>query len=351
MKHFIIFFLVTILLISCSSSSDIKNNIETNSTKDTIEQYGYIEGYTQGSTFHIKYKMNGDSIPFSEIETILTGIDNSLSIYIDNSIISRINNNDPNVTTDKYFEDVFEMADSVYRISKGMFDMTVGPLVKAWGFTPGGEHNALNIDQITKLKTIVGFDKVKLTDHKLIKSNPKILIDPNAIAQGYTVEAISDYFKTKGITDYMIEIGGEVKAVGVNDKGEFWKIGIDKPIPDDLNLDHELQSIVKVSNKSVCTSGSYRKFIEENGVKYSHEINPKTGLASHHNLLSVTVITENCTYADALATAIMVMGLDEGKKFAEQHKEIEVYLIYSDDKGEFKTWNTPGFEEMTVPMN
>ena len=351
MKTYFFLLYVVLFASSCSSNSSENNSNEKDTLSSFTGQYAFLEGNTQGSTFHIKYKMNGDSIKMSDIYSILNGIDNSLSLYKENSIISRVNNNDTAVKTDKYFEDVFAMADSVYRISGGLFDMTVGPLVKAWGFSPGGDHKQLDIKKITQLKNIVGFNKVKIENHKVIKSDPRILLDPNAIAQGYTVEVVSDYMISKGITDYMIEIGGEVKVVGLNAKGELWKVGIDKPISDELNIYRELQSIVAITNQSICTSGSYRKFVEENGVKYSHEINPKTGYATHHNLLSVTVVTPNCTFADAVATAIMVMGLEEGKKFVENHKEIEAYFIYSDEKGEFQTWNSPGFSIMLMPEN
>lgn len=350
MKYLTLLLFIACFSFACSNNTAENKVSEQITTNPLTGQYGYLEGSAQGGAFHIKYKMNGDSIRISEISTILNEINNSLSLYNDNSIVSRINNNDTSVTTDKYFEDVFAMGDSVYKLSNGLFDMTVGPLVKAWGFSPGG-HKELSSKQISKLKSLVGFNKIKLENHKLIKSDPKILIDPNAIAQGYTVEVISDYLISKGITDYMIEVVGEIKVKGLNDKGEPWKVGIDKPSEENLNASNELQIIVAITNNSICTSGSYRKFVEEEGIKYSHTINPKTGYPTHQNLLSVTVVTPNCTYADAVATALMVMGLEEGKKFVENHKEIEAYFIYSDKKGEFKTWNSSGLNSMLKPVN
>jgi len=343
---FVLYFASCFLLISCSNNNDLKT-INSDSVNNNLQKYDYMEGNTQGSTFHIKYKINGDSIKISDIYSIFSEIDNSLSIYIDSSIISRINNNDTSVTTDKYFEDVFAMSDSVYKLSNGLFDITVGQLVKAWGFTPGG-HKKLDTKQISKLKAHVGFNKIKLINHKLLKSDSRILLDPNAIAQGYTCEVVADYFISKEISDYMIEIGGEVKTKGLNDKGKLWKIGIDKPI--DENRERELQTILLVTNTSVCTSGSYRKFVEENGIKYSHTINPKTGYPTHQNLLSVTVVTQNCTYADAVATALMVMGLDDAKKFVENHKEIEAYFIFVNKKGEYETWNSERLNSMIKPL-
>jgi len=347
MKRIYLILFVCCFTFACDNNTNESNIIKNDSINNKLQNYDYFEGNIQGSTFHIKYKINGDSIKISDIYSIFSGIDSSLSIYIDSSIISRINNNDTSVTTDKYFEDVFAMSDSVYKLSNGLFDVTVGPLVKAWGFTPGG-HKKLDPKQISKLKQHVGFNKIKLINHKLLKSDSRILLDPNAIAQGYTCEVVANYFISKGISDYMIEIGGEVKTKGANDKGKPWKIGIDKPI--DENQERELQTILLVTNTSVCTSGSYRKFIEENGIKYSHTINPKTGYPTHQNLLSVTVITPNCTYADAVATALMVMGLAHAKKFVENHKEIEAYFIFVNKKGEFETWNSERLNSMIKPL-
>lgn len=341
---FIFYFAAYVFTVSCSNNNNSKTK-NTDSANKNLPNYGYIEGNTQGSTFHIKYKINSDSIKSTEIYSILSEIDNSLSIYINSSIISRINNNDTTVLTDKYFEDIFAMSDSVYKLSDGLFDITVGQLVKAWGFTPGG-HNKLDPKQISKLKAYVGFNKIKLINHKLIKSDSRILLDPNAIAQGYTCEVVADFFDSNGISDYMIEIGGEVKTKGLNDKGELWKIGIDKPISENENQERELQTILSVTNISVCTSGSYRKFIEENGIKYSHTINPKTGFPTHQNLLSVTVVTPNCAYADAIATSLMVMGVEKGKKFVKNHKEIEAYFIFSNKNGALETWNSEGLNKM-----
>lgn len=345
----VLYFALLFFIYSCSNNSDSKSVSNTDSVKKSTPIYAYLEGNTQGSTYHIKYKINDDSIKQQEIENIFKEIDNSLSIYIDNSIISRINNNDSTVITDKYFEDVFAMSDSVNKISNGLFDITVGPLVKAWGFTPGG-HKKINPQQIAKLKSNIGFNKIKLVNHKLIKASPNIILDPNAIAQGYTCEVVANFFENKGITDYMIEIGGEIKIKGLNDKGESWRIGVDKPIKEDVNSERQLQTILAITNNSVCTSGSYRKFIEENGIKYSHTINPITGYPTHHNLLSVTVVTPNCTYADAVATSLMVMGLDDAKKFIQNHKEIEAYLISSNKKGEFETWCSDGLKSLIVPL-
>jgi len=350
MKKRLIFVLFTGFAFACSNNSTENKSSENNTSENKIPEYNYMEGYTQGTTFHIKYKINGLSIKISEIYSILNDINKSLSIYLDSSIVSRINNNDTTVKTDKYFEDVFFTGERVYKLTDGLFDITVGRLVKAWGFTPGG-HNKINPKKISELKSLVGMNKVKIENHKLIKSDSQILIDPNAIAQGYTVEVVSDFLTSKGITDYMIEIGGEVKVKGLNDKGELWKVGIDKPIQETETQYRELETIIAITDNSICTSGSYRKFVEENGIKYSHTINPKTGYPTHHNLLSVTIVTQNCTYADAVATGIMIMGLEEGKKFVENHKEIEAYFIYADKKGTFQTWSSPRLSTMLKTVN
>ncbi len=171
-------------------------------------------------------------------------------------------------------------------------------------------------------------------------------MDVNAIAQGYTVDVISGFFENKEIFNYLVEIGGEVKTRGTKAKGESWKIGVDKPYDYNFIPGRDLQVILSLSNRSLATSGNYRKFIEEDGIKYSHSINPKTGYPVRNNLLSVTVVAEDCMTADAYATAFMVMGLEESRKIVLTEKDLEIYFIYSDEKGEFQTYHTLGFDRL-----
>jgi thiamine biosynthesis lipoprotein len=342
MKNFTLILFITSISFACSN-----NSTEKGSDKALIGQYVHFTGNTQGTTFSIKYKIVTDSIQLSEITALFDNINNSMSEYVDSSIISRINNNDPNVKTDNLFNAVYNASVKVYQKTDGYFDITVAPLVKAWGFLPSAKVK-LDQTKVDSMKQFVGMNKIKLENNQIVKEDPRIQLDLNSIAQGFTVDYVSLYLETNKITDYMVEIGGEVRTKGLNDKGEVWKVGIDNP---EATEENPLQTIIAISRKSVTTSGSYRKFFEEDGIKYSHTINPKTGYPTHHNLLSVTIIADNGTIADGFDTPIMVMGFEKGKEFVETHKFLEAYFIYSDDKGVLKTWQSNGMTKYILPPN
>ena len=303
-----------------------------------------IEGYAQGSTYHITYidKQNRDFQV--EIEKLLTDFDNSLSTYNPNSIISRINSNKKNVVVDNYFITCFNKAKEVWQNTEGAFDPTVYPLVNAWGFGPGKKQKIekTKIDSILKF---VGFDLIKLKGNKVIKKDPRVALDFNAFAQGYSVDVVSEFLNSKGITSYIVEIGGEVYAKGKNINNEFWKIGIEKPI-DNKESENPLKAIVNLENLAIATSGNYRRFIIEDGVKYAHHLDPKTGYPTKNNLLSASIIAKECITSDAYATGILVMGLEKAKVFLESHPEIQAYLIYSDEKGNYQVFETPGLNSI-----
>lgn len=307
-------------------------------------EYKKIHGQTQGTTYHIKYEDRKGRDLQPRIDMLLRKFDLSLSTYDPQSLISRINNNE-DVRVDRYFRKVFHKAEEVYHISDGAFDITVAPLVNAWGFGPktGAETDSAAIDSILQY---VGMDKVKLEGSYIVKENPNIQLDVNAIAQGYSVDVVAEFLERKGIVNYLVEIGGELKTKGVNDKGELWKIGIDKPIDNNFIAGKDLQAIARLNNKALATSGNYRKFYEKDGVKYAHSINPKTGYPVLSRLLSTTVMTNDCMTADAYATAFMIMGLEKSIMLLSDQKTIEAYLIYSDDEGNFKTYMTPGMKDV-----
>lgn len=301
-------------------------------------EFIFMEGFTQGGSFHIKYEPNPDSVSVQEIYKLLNDISASLSIYDSNSIISRINKNDSTVKADRYFIEVFRESYKIYQQTEGLFDITVAPLVKYWGFLPNDTivKNSMVIDSLLML---VGMDKVHLKGDMVIKDNSAIQFDVNAIAQGYTVDKVAMLLESKNIKNYMVEVGGEVKVKGLNPEGGFWKVGVDKPIENSDETSRELQSILMLTDIALATSGSYRKYVELDGVKYSHTINPTTGYPTHHHLLSVTILAPTATLADALATAIMVMGLEKGKRFVLENK-LSAYFIFSDDSGKLNTWMT-----------
>ena len=223
-------------------------------------------------------------------------------------------------------------------MTDGAFDITVGPLVKAWGFGPDAHKNFTESKRDSLLR-LVGMNKVSLVNGRLVKSDPHISLDVNAIAQGFSVDVICRLFDNLGIKNYLVEIGGEVRAKGKK-AGKLWRIGIDKPVDNNMTPGQSLQAILKMTDKAISTSGNYRKFYIEDGVKYSHEIDPKTGYPAKNTLLSVSIIASECAVADGIATACMVIGKDRTIEFLRVHPEFEAYLIYSDNTGNFKTWTS-----------
>jgi thiamine biosynthesis lipoprotein len=306
--------------------------------------YVYLEGFTQGTTYSIAYE-SLDNINYQkEIETLLANFDSSLSTYNESSVISQINYNKSNIT-DEYLRVVYKKSEEIYKQTNKAFDLTVAPLVNAWGFGFKNKEEITNA-KIDSILEFVGFNKVSLKDTIIIKSDPRIMLDVNAIAQGYSVDLAAELLEAKGISNYLVEIGGEVKAKGVNNKGKAWRIGIDKPFDNNNIPGQDLQAIVKLNNKSLATSGNYRKFYERDGIKYSHTINPKTGYPVTHSLLSTTVIANDCMTADGYATAFMVMGLEEAYLLAKKLTDIEALFVYCNENGEYIVKTTTAMSEI-----
>ena len=308
-----------------------------------------IEGYAQGTTYHITYfdKQNRDLQP--EIEKILKDFDLSVSTYIPNSIISRINSNDKDVVVDKYFIACFNKAKEVWKNTGGAFDPTVYPLVNMWGWGPGKKQK-IEKEKVDSILKFVGFQLIELNGNKIVKKDPRVALDFNAFAQGYSVDVVSDFLNTKGITSYIVEIGGEVYAKGKKSDGNNWAVGIEKPI-DNKDSANPFKAIAKLEDLAISTSGNYRRFIIIDGVKYAHHIDPKSGYPTKNNLLSASVFAKECISSDANATGILVMGLEKAKVFLEAHKELQAYLIYSDDKGNYQIYETPGLKSIVSETN
>ncbi len=311
------------------------------------QQYYKIMGNTQGTTYHIIYRYSRMLKP--QVDSILHAIDMSLSTYNPNSIISKVNRNEP-VKLDDHFIKVFRKSIEISEATDGAFDVTVGPLVDAYGFGPGNRINHLTKKQIDSILQFVGYHKVHLEGRKLIKDDPRIQLDFNAIAQGYTVDVIAKYFDRLGITDYMVEVGGELLAKGRNEFGEAWRIGIDKPIEGSTEATREIQLIVgfKGAKKAISTSGNYRRFYVENGIKYTHTINPHTGYPVKSNLLSASILSNNCTDADGYATACMVMGLDKAIELVNRKANLNAFFIYTDKEGKYRFYFTPEFKKFVI---
>jgi len=305
-----------------------------------------ISGPIQGTYYVVTYYDSQGRDLQNEIESLLKDFDQTASMWVENSIISKINRDDPDTKPNKLFIDLFNKSKFVYENSDGAFDPTVGPLVNAWGF---GFTDRLKVDQfiIDSLLPFVGFDKVKLENNNIIKSDPRIQFDLNAIAQGYSVDLLGKFLEKKGIKNYLVDIGGEVLAIGRKPKGESWKVGIERP-SDNAEYGEGLKAIVNLENKAMATSGNYRKFYEEDGIRYSHTIDPKTGYPVQHSLLSVSVLADDCATADAWATAFMVSGLKNSKELLHKIKGLEAYFIYSDQNKELQTYYTNGFQQILV---
>jgi thiamine biosynthesis lipoprotein len=299
-----------------------------------------LQGNAQGTTFRIVYQDSLSRDFSAAVQGIFKDIDQSMSLWVDTSIITKVNNGDEMVVLDDAFIRVFNASQRISKTTDGAFDITVAPLVKVWGFSFKKDLPPPTETQIDSLKYLIGYNQMSIENRRLIHQKKNTSVDFNAIAQGYSVDAVAEFLESKDIENYMIEIGGEVRANGINSRNETWNIGIDKPIE---SGERKLQVVVSLKNKSLATSGSYRKFIERDGKKYSHAIDPKTGYPVTHNLLSASVLADNCTDADGYATACMVLGTEKSLELA-QKVGFEVYLIFENQKGDIEVRKSNGFE-------
>lgn len=302
------------------------------------------EGLVFGTVYKITYQ-HADDLQ-NEIKEAMLEVDNSLSPYNPNSIITRINHNQ-DTTLNEHFTHVFELAQQISAETEGAFDITVAPLVNAWGF--GFKHSIdIQPSVIDSLRQFIGYQKIKLVDGKMVKEDPRLMLDCSAIAKGYGVDRVARLLDKKGIQHYMVDIGGEVVVKGKNSRMKTWRIGINKPVEDSLSINQELQTILEVSGVGMATSGNYRKFYYKDGKRYAHTIDPRLGTPIQHNILSATVLAKDCTTADAYATAFMVMGLEKAKAFCEQHPELNAYLICAGEGDSYEIYYTPGMEKFMI---
>ncbi len=302
----------------------------------------YNEGPIFGSTYHIKYRHTTDLQP--QIDSILKAYNESVSPYLPNSIVSRINNNDSTVTTNRWVEDLFNEGMEVASVTNGAFDITIGPLVEAWGFS-FKKKTEMTPQLVKNLKALVDYRKVKLLNHKIIKDDSHMRIDLISMGDGYATDIIANFLESKGIANYMVEIGGEIKLKGTNPSNETWSVGIDKPVDQTDSTETELEQVVKFTNGALSTSGNYRNFYYKNGKKYAHTIDPKTGYPVQHSLLSATIIAPTCIAADAYSTACMVIGLEKSLELLKKNRSLEGYFIYTNTNGEMVVTYTDGFKK------
>ncbi len=302
------------------------------------------QGLVFGTKYEVTYQSNEELR--SEIEAELKKVDNSLSPFNKQSIITRVNQNEE-TELDSFFVHVFHLAQQISEETGGTFDITVAPLVNAWGF---GFKQSTGVEPhvIDSLHNIIGYRKVALEDGRIVKEDPRLMLDCSAIAKGFGVDAVARLLEKKGIQNYMVNIGGEVVVRGKNPRMNNWQIGINKPIEDSLSMNQELQTVLAISNVGMATSGNYRNFYYKGGKKFAHTIDPRTGYPVEHSLLSATVIAKDCATADAYATSFMVMGLDSARAFCNAHPELDAYFICDGEGDSYEIFHTDGMKKYIV---
>lgn len=321
---------ITVLSIIVSCSGENKNTDFT------------LKGPVFGTTYKITY-LNSHVNHQKSLDSLFLLVNTSTSTYISTSDISKINSGDTSVIVDEIFAEVFKKSKRIYRETDGYFDPTVGNLVNAYGFGPKNERKNLSENDIKEQMRFVGLDKISLINGKILKEDPKVYLDFNSIAKGFGIDFVARFFDEKRIDNYLIEIGGEIRAKGVKKNNKPWLIRLVNPVKSDFN---EGFKTINLSNKSMATSGNYRKYrVLDNGEKYVHTINPKTGLATESNLLSVSVLAGiDCSDVDAYATAFMAMGLEKTKEFLKKHSQLEVILLFSGADGSIKEYTNYTYE-------
>ncbi|WP_218598161.1 FAD:protein FMN transferase [Polaribacter sp. NJDZ03] len=321
--------LITVLLafFSCSNAEIIKDFT--------------LKGRVFGTTYKIVY-LDASKNYQTSLDSLFFLMNKSLSTYIPSSDISRINKGDSTVIVDDLFLEVFTKSKRIYTETNGFFDPTVGNLVNAWGFGPKKERLNLSEDQVAQQMQYVGLDKVTIVNGKIKKQDAQIYLDFNSIAKGFGIDVVARFLNSKNISNYLIEIGGEIRAKGVKKENHPWVIKLVNPIKKDSIKGYRK---INLSNKSMATSGNYRKFrVTKDGQKYVHTVNPKTGYAIESNLLSASVIADlDCADTDAYATAFMAMGLENAKEFLEIHKNIGAILLFINKNGDLEEYRTSGY--------
>ena len=304
-----------------------------------------LQGLAQGSYYAITYFDELNRNFQHEIDSIFHAVDMSVNLWVDSSVISKVNWNEE-VTLDSIFIDNFRIAQKAARLSDGYFDPTISPIVAAWGFSYKS-GDSITPQLIDSLKQLVNYQKIRIENGKVVKENPNMKLDFNAIAQGYTSDLIASFLESRGIKNYLVDTGGEIMARGSKPNGQPWIVGIEKPAK---NWDSEqvVQTRITLRDKGLVTSGSTRKYVERNGRRYSHCIDPKTGYPVEHNVLSATVMAENSVWADALASICMVMGMEKSLPLIESMDGVEVYYIFVNDQNELETFATEGFQKLII---
>ncbi|WP_430812065.1 MULTISPECIES: FAD:protein FMN transferase [unclassified Carboxylicivirga] len=312
------------------------------------KEYIRNEGLIFGTIYHLSYEASEDLS--DTIQSTLNAFDWSMSTYKEESVISKINRNESD-ETDAYFRAVFNTAKEITAATNGAFDMTIAPLVNLWGFG-FSKKDSVTEAAIDSIRNFVGMDKVHLKGTRLVKDRPEIMLDGSAIAKGFSVDVIAKLLEDYGVSNYMVEIGGEMRVKGHNPEGKSWRVGIDKPIDDPAVLNRQLQEIIGISDVALATSGNYRNFYIKGGKKYAHTISPYTGYPVDHRLLGVSVLAPDCMTADAYATAFMVLGFEKSMALVKADSSLEAYFILDGVEDEaYEVAMTEGFSKFIIDTN
>lgn len=328
------YLLLSTVLLACTNHK----NTSSNSPK-------ILQGNALGTTYQILY-LNNKEVDSKGLDSIFAAVNQSMSTYLADSDISKINKEDTTVQVDEMFKEVFQLSKKIHQTTDGFFDPTVGKLVNAWGFGPEKLKLEMNPYTIDSLLNFTGLNKVSITENSTVKKlHPNISLDFNAIAKGYCIDRIAHYFDKKNIDNYLIELGGELIAKGYKKENQPWIVGIDHPLQKEQR---KLITTLKLVEKAMATSGNYRKYRidSQTGKRFVHTINPKTGYTQVSNILSASVLAKDCASADAYATAFMAMPLSETKKIVSNTNELEAYLIYSTSTDSVATYISEGFKKV-----
>ena len=312
--------------------------------QNTQKTFFVNEGLVYGTYYRFTYEHHTDIE--NDLKAAMAEVGKSLSTFDNTSVISLINNNDSSVNIDKHFKAVYTTAQLVSSYTNGAFDITVAPLVNAWGFgfDPQKERSKQIIDSIM---LFVGYNKITLKNGKMIKQDTRTQLDASAIAKGYACDVVAQVLREAGVENFLVDIGGEIVVKGQNSRGKNWQVGINKAIDDATQQNQEIQQIISVTDVAIATSGNYRQFYYENNKKIAHTIDPRTGYPTNHSLLSTTVIAPTCMLADAYATAFMVMGNWEEIMEVVNNAvpTVAVFCIFEDATGKHIEMASPGFEQ------
>ena len=298
--------------------------------RDQAPQQVSIRGVVFGTYYSVIYYDEDGRVFQHGIDSLFSDFNSSLSFYDPNSLLSRVNRNEEEYVDD-YFKVVFGRSQQIFRETDGVFDASVFPLVNAWGFG-FADRAQMTPEEVDSLLEFVGFEKVRLDNDRIVKDDERVQLDFNAIAKGYAADLVGHYLEARGVSTYLVEIGGDLVAKGVKPDGTMWRIGLEIPA-EDMAADQQWDYLVEIEDIGLATSGDYRRYHEVDGQRYSHTINPQTGHPVTHNLLSVSVFASDAMSADAYATAFMVMGLDAAIEFVDARDDLEAYFIFSDDDG------------------